>query len=110
MAYYLLFTTYSIDSAFTTDGDWLPTPVSIVTATESSATKSETIQPMRQSDYPYWLDLAPTCSLEGRRRTEMEARDRRYELEYEARYEIEGDCGSAEMTGSNGGVGILSSL
>ena len=40
----------------------------------------------------------------------MKARDRRYELEDEDRYEIEGVCGRAEMTGFNGGGGILPSL
>lgn len=62
MTYHFLLTTYSIDSAFITDGDCatvtgtlvsLPTPVSVVTATEFSSSKSETVQSTRQSHNPY---------------------------------------------------------
>ena len=46
------------------------------------------------------IGFQPKAELDAEetRKSEMEARNRRYELEHEDRYEIEGDCGRAQMT------------
>ena len=72
MASHLIITAYSINSAFTTDRSCftitgtsvvLPTPFSVVTATEPSATNPKSIQSIFYTDFPHWLNRAPTCSL-----------------------------------------------
>ena len=57
------------------------------------------------------IDLQPTAELDAEetRKSDMEGRDRRYELEHEDQYEIEGNYGRAELTGLNGGGAILPS-
>ncbi len=71
-ALYLIITAYSVTSAFTTDGDCvtvsgtpttLPTPFSVITAAEPSATNPQRLQSIISSDFVPWLHHAPTCSL-----------------------------------------------
>ena len=56
--------------------------------------------------------LQPKAELdtEETRKRELEARDRRYELASGAVYEIQGNCGRAEMTGLDGVDSIWPSL
>ena len=71
-ALYLIITAYSVTSAFTTDGDCvtvsgtpttLPTPFSVITAAEPSATNPQRLQSIISSDFVPWLHHTPTCSL-----------------------------------------------
>ena len=72
---YLIITAYSVTSAFTTDGDCvtisatpvtLPSPFSVVSGPEPSATDLERAQSVIESKFVTWLHRAPTCSIAPR--------------------------------------------